>query len=40
VLVSLAAVFAAVANAQDTGATSTVSGMIQLVDELDEAADG
>jgi hypothetical protein len=40
VLVSLAAVFTAVANAQDTGTTATTSGMIQLVDELDEAADG
>jgi hypothetical protein len=40
VLVSLAAVFAAVANAQDTGTTAIPSGMIQLTDELDEAEDG
>ena len=41
VLVSLAAVFAAVANAQDTGSTPTVaSGMITVVDMLDEATDG
>jgi len=39
VLVSLAAVFAAVANAQDTGSTA-VTGMITLVDMLDEAEDG
>src|SRR5205085_1402981 len=40
VLVSLTAVIAAVANAQDTGTTAIASGMIQLTDELDEAEDG
>ena len=40
VLVSLTTVIATVANAQDTGAPAVASGMITLVDMLDEAADG